>query len=230
MSMSNGKITQVRHRSWSQVWPVCGGRRIASYCFISPARPLCRHSSASSSFRKPLPPSPIAMSSSPKHPINLIRGWPAPDLLPASLLSASAQRLLADEEAYVPALEYGPDPGYRPLREGLATWLAAHYGVTPDAERIIISGGASQNVAAIMQSFSEPTVTKAVWLVTPTYHLVCDIFADAGFAGRLRAFPEDEEGVDLEALEERIERLEAEERGKPQLKVGDQFPDEVAEH
>ncbi|KAH6889118.1 pyridoxal phosphate-dependent transferase [Thelonectria olida] len=156
--------------------------------------------------------------SKPNNPINLIRGWPAPDLLPASLLSASAQRLLADPDVYVPALQYGPDPGYQPLREGLSTWLAAHYGVTADAERICITGGASQNIANILQSFTDPTVTKAVWMVAPTYHLACDIFADAGFAGRLRAFPEDEEGVDLEALEERIRQLEEDEEKKPQLK------------
>ncbi|KPM40094.1 hypothetical protein AK830_g6489 [Neonectria ditissima] len=156
------------------------------------------------------------MSDSVKPAINLIRGWPAPDLLPAELLSAAAQRILADPAVYVPALQYGPDPGYQPLRESLANWLAAHYGIAPDPDRICISGGASQNVACILQSFTDPAVTKAVWMVAPTYHLACGIFDDAGFAGRLRAFPEDEEGVNLEVLETKIRKLEDEEEKKPQ--------------
>ncbi|KAI5457191.1 pyridoxal phosphate-dependent transferase [Mariannaea sp. PMI_226] len=153
--------------------------------------------------------------SNPKSQINLIRGWPATELLPASLLSTASQRVLADPKVYVPALQYGPDPGYQPLREGLATWLAEHYGLTADAERICITGGASQNVANILQSFTDPVITKAVWMVAPTYHLVCAIFDDAGFAGRLRAFPEDEEGIDLQALESKIIALEKEEASKP---------------
>ncbi|KAK7417054.1 Valine--pyruvate aminotransferase [Neonectria punicea] len=156
------------------------------------------------------------MSDSAKPAINLIRGWPAPDLLPAVLLSAAAQRILADPAVYVPVLQYGPDPGYQPLRESLANWLAAHYGIAPDPDRICITGGASQNVACILQSFTDPAVTKAVWMVAPTYHLACGIFDDAGFAGRLRAFPEDDEGVNLEVLEAKIRKLEDEEEKKPQ--------------
>ncbi|KAH8688084.1 pyridoxal phosphate-dependent transferase [Ilyonectria robusta] len=152
----------------------------------------------------------------PKPAINFIRGWPAPELLPAPLLSAAAQRILADPAVYVPALQYGPDPGYQPLREALARWLAGHYGLAADPERICITGGASQNVACILQSFTDPAVTRAVWMVAPTYHLACGIFDDAGFAGRLRAFPEDEEGIDLEVLEAKIRKLEDEEVNEPQ--------------
>ncbi|KAH7163608.1 pyridoxal phosphate-dependent transferase [Dactylonectria estremocensis] len=150
-----------------------------------------------------------------KPSINLIRGWPAPELLPAPLLSAASRRVLANPDTFVPALQYGPDPGYQPLREALAVWLAGHYGVVPDPERICISGGASQNVACILQSFTDPAVTRAVWMVAPTYHLACGIFDDAGFAGRLRAFPEDEEGIDLELLEAKIRKLEDEEAKSP---------------
>lgn len=148
--------------------------------------------------------------------INLIRGWPAPSLLASKLLSAAAQRVLSDPAILVPALQYGPDPGYEPLREALALWLGRHYGVKPDPERICISGGASQNLACILQSFTDPSYTRAVWMIAPCYHLACDIFDDAGFKGRLRAFPEDEEGIDLEELEANIRRLEEEEKDRVQ--------------
>lgn len=151
--------------------------------------------------------------------INLMRGWPSPSLLPTKLLASAAERILSDPDIYTPTLQYGADPGYQPLREALATWLSSHYKVTRDAERICISGGASQNIARILQSFTDPTVTKAIWIVAPCYHLVCAIYDDAGFAGRLRAFPEDEEGVDLDELERRILKVEEEYKNKPSQKV-----------
>lgn len=144
----------------------------------------------------------------PKKLINLIRGWPAPELLPAHLLSAAATQVLAEPSISTPILQYGPDAGHQPLREGLAQWLARHYRVAPDPHRICITGGASQNLANILQSFTDPVCTRAIWMVAPCYHLASGIFDDAGFRGRLRATPEDEEGIDLEVLEQKIQDLE----------------------
>lgn len=47
-------------------------------------------------------------------------------------------------------------------------------------------------------------------MVSPTYFLACRIFDDAGFAGRLRAVPEDEEGIDIAFLEQQIKTSEKE--------------------
>lgn len=151
--------------------------------------------------------------------INLLRGWPSPDLLPADLLSAACQRVLADPVESVPILQYGPDPGYQPLRVSLAQWLGQHYGVEPDANRICVSGGASQNLACILQSFTDPNYTRAVWMVAPCYHLSFGIFEDSGFAGRLRAVPEDDEGLDIEELERRMIAWESAEKLKSQREV-----------
>jgi DNA-binding transcriptional MocR family regulator len=153
--------------------------------------------SASSS--SPLPPK--------KH-INLIRGWPSPSLLPNQSLLASAQVALTDPSAFIPGLQYGPDPGYLPLREEISRWLSPYYKVTPDVERICITGGASQNIACILQSFTDPGYTRAVWMVAPCYFLAGPIFEDGGFYGkngRLRGFGEDAEGPHVEG--------ESEERG-----------------
>ncbi|KAJ8100593.1 pyridoxal phosphate-dependent transferase [Lipomyces tetrasporus] len=140
--------------------------------------------------------------------INLVRGWPAPDLLPVHHLSAAAQRVLSDPSIYEPALQYGDDLGYRPLREALSDWLSTHYNVSRDPDRICISGGASQNIACILQSFTDPAYTRAIWMVAPCYHLACTIFRDAGFEGRIRGFSEDEEGIDLVELEEGIKKVD----------------------
>ncbi|KAI0006790.1 pyridoxal phosphate-dependent transferase [Xylariaceae sp. FL0662B] len=146
----------------------------------------------------------------PKRSINLLRGWPSTTLLPIEALRTASQKVLSDPALFEPGLLYGPDPGYQPLREELARWLAAFYHPHEeagdgdgdgDASRIAISGGASQSIACILQSFTDPAVTRAVWMVAPCYFLACPIFADAGFEGRMRAVPEDDEGVDLAYLE-----------------------------
>ncbi|KAK4185927.1 pyridoxal phosphate-dependent transferase [Podospora australis] len=142
--------------------------------------------------------------------INLLRGWPSPHLLPSELLRQAANRALSDPNIFVPGLQYGPDPGYQPLREELARWLARSYsssGSASDPEEICITGGASQSLAAILASFTDPGVTRAVWAAAPCYYLACPIFEDAGLgagAGRLRAVKEDGEGVDVTLLEKML--------------------------
>ena len=142
-----------------------------------------------------------------KRPINLLRGWPSPDLLPAAALRAAANKVLSDPNLFVPGLQYGPDPGYQPLRDELARWLGDFYGVPPDPSTICITGGASQNLACVLQSFTDPVYTKAIWMVAPCYFLACPIFIDSGFAGRLRAVPEDEEGINLAYLEKGLQAM-----------------------
>lgn len=146
--------------------------------------------------------------SSEKKLINLLRGWPSPHLLPAEALKAATNKVLSDPDLYVPTLQYGPDSGYQDLREELAKILSEYYSIVPDAERICITGGASQSIACILQSFTEPVYTKAVWAIAPCYYLACPIFEDSGFKGRLRAVPEDSEGVDLEYLERGLKQME----------------------
>ncbi|KAM0323530.1 hypothetical protein ACHAQA_008811 [Verticillium albo-atrum] len=142
--------------------------------------------------------------------INLLRGWPSASLLPAAALTAAAARALSDPAISVPALQYAPDPGFQPLREDLAAWLARFYGVAPDPDRICITGGASQSLANILTSFTDTGVTRAIWMVAPCYFLACPIFEDAGFGGRLKAAPEDEDGVDLAVLEKKLKELDEE--------------------
>lgn len=151
-----------------------------------------------------------------KTPINLARGWPNPRLLPvAQLRNASALAFANNPEIRTAesCLEYGPDEGYGPLRRSLAAWLTAFYGPREPvaAARICITGGASQGLAGLLLTFTDPAVTRAVWVVARTYFCACSIFDDAGFAGRMRAVPEDDEGLDVGALERGFEEMDAEE-------------------
>jgi DNA-binding transcriptional MocR family regulator len=163
----------------------------------------------------------------PKKQINLLRGWPNPALLPIPALLRASQIALSDPSISVPGLLYGPDPGYQPLREEIAQWMKRFYSVpnsegteAADADRICITGGASQNLACVLQVFSDPLKTR-VWMVAPCYYLACRIFEDAGVA--MNAVGEGKEGIDLEALERGFEKCKREE-GSVKVSWGGFFP------
>ena len=105
---------------------------------------------------------------------------------------------------------YGPDWGDQRLREALAQWLTRFY-TTPEpinTDRLTITGGASQNLACILQTFTDPVYTRNIWIIVPAYMLAFRIFADSGFGRKLRAVPEDEEGLEIGYLRASIEKSE----------------------
>ncbi|GFF24852.1 uncharacterized protein YER152C [Aspergillus udagawae] len=149
------------------------------------------------------------MSSTPC--IDLLKGSPATALLPTQRLSDAAVSALSKPEVTVTGLDYGPDEGHLPLRTHLAEWLTGYYKPSQpiQADRICITGGASQNLSSILQVFTDPSQTRYIWMPQASYHLGFRIFEDAGFYRRLRAVPEDEEGMDMEFLERALANDEA---------------------
>lgn len=145
-----------------------------------------------------------------QRPINLSRGWPHPSLHPTATLSEASKAVLHSPALSEPALGYGPDEGDPSLRAEIARWLTAFYQPREavDAGRIAISGGASQNLACVLQVFSDPVYTRNVWLVSPTYYLACGMFDDAGFGDKMRAVREDAEGIDVDFLERELRKSE----------------------
>lgn len=150
--------------------------------------------------------------------INLIRGWPSTSLLPTVAISKAAQAALDDTSIAYPGLLYGPDEGYGPLRETLATWLTEFYQTSAviEKDRLAITGGASQNMGCMLQVFTDPVYTKSVQMVAPAYMLAFRIFQDNGLANKLRAVPEDERGVNIEILRRQLQQAdEASGNGAP---------------
>ena len=161
--------------------------------------------------------------------INLQLGWPSPSLFPAEALKQGADAVLSDHDAATAALIYGPNPGAMPMRKQLARWLGTAYhhdAAAIDVSRIAVTAGASQTLANILLRFADPSYTRHVWMVEPTYFLACPVFEDCGFAGKLRGVPEDAEGIDLaflraalEAAEKAVaESLPAGEEDRPKMK------------
>lgn len=142
--------------------------------------------------------------------INLQLGWPSPSLFPAPQLLNGAGNVLQSSKKTSAALIYGPDAGYLPLREEIGKWLSATYtpSETISSDRICISNGASANLENILAKFTEPGYTRSIWMIEPSYFLACPIFTDAGFEGRLRGVPEDDEGLDVEFLRKALQEIE----------------------
>lgn len=153
------------------------------------------------------------MTTPQKPPINILRGWPHPTLLPTPLITSAAAHTLSSPSTSTPALSYGPDAGHPPARAAIASWLSESYSPASgpvSAERICITGGASQNLGNLLASYTDAERTLAVWVVAPAYFLAFGIFEDAGFGGKMRAVGEDGEGVDVGALERGMEGVERE--------------------
>ncbi|KAH8895261.1 PLP-dependent transferase [Thozetella sp. PMI_491] len=146
--------------------------------------------------------------------INLQGGWPTPRLHPIKAMQAASAEVFSS--ANIPELlKYGPEWGDASLRENIGKWLLDVYqpsAGTIGAERIIVTNGASNGLATILQKFTDPAETQAIWMVEPTYFLACPVFRDAGFVGRIRAVPEGSDGVDLDYLAQALEEISDESR------------------
>jgi len=137
--------------------------------------------------------------------IDLRKGSPAPGLLPVEILTTAFNATMSDQSTLTRCLDYGPGAGDDYVRKTMAEWLCCQYSIPrPNSERVAVTAGASQNISCILQCYTSPEITQAIYLVVPTYHLVCDIFEDHRFSGRLQAVPEDDQGVDIALLETKM--------------------------
>jgi hypothetical protein len=106
----------------------------------------------------------------------------------------------------VPALQYAPDDGPVPLREELAAFLSAFFGHSIPIDRITTTGGASQNFAVVLSTFTDPKYTRAAFVIEPTYYLACRMLDDAGL--KVHGVPDGDGGADVAELRRRMEEME----------------------
>lgn len=121
--------------------------------------------------------------------INFTRGVPANESFPIDEIRAAADAVLKTRGAAI--LQYGPSPGYLPLREWLAEWR----GVPVD--RVLTGNGSLQLIDFLCLSTIRPG--DVVFTEMPTYDRALTLFRrhGAGVVG----IPIEEDGPDLGALE-----------------------------
>ncbi|UPL03120.1 hypothetical protein LCI18_014054 [Fusarium solani-melongenae] len=142
--------------------------------------------------------------------LNLQGGWPSPRLHPVDALRASTASVFQHKQINKQLL-YGPEHGSLEFRESVGRWLFDFYAPSSgpiSGDRIIISNGASNGLATILQKFTDPRSTRGIWMIEPTYFLACPVFRDAGFCDRIRGVPEGDDGVDIAFLANALQQID----------------------
>lgn len=138
--------------------------------------------------------------------ISFAGGLPAPKCFPAEEIALAAERVLAREAARV--LQYGPTPGFPPLREFCAQ-IMQRRGAAIRPEDLIISTGSQQALYLAGKVMLDPGDT--VLVEDPTY--VGAMEAWKPIRPRFYPLPMDDDGLIIERVEEALVELEA--AGRP---------------
>lgn len=174
-----------------------------------------------------MPPAPLALSSRSERttdsPINgLIRlalenpalvslaaGLVDEESLPVEAVAEAAAEVLSVPAAGRAALQYGTVMGYAPLREKVLHRLAAADGLRPadmnlTPDDVVVTTGSQQLLALLGDILLDPG--DIVIAEAPTYFVFQNVLRGVG--ARVLAVPMDEHGLDVDALESLLRRLE----------------------
>ncbi len=133
--------------------------------------------------------------------ISLATGFPSQRFHPAQEMADLSAQVFADEGGA--ALSYLPAPGLPALREGLAD-LGRRRGFATDAAEIIVTSGAQQAIDLTARALLGPRDVVAV--ESPTF--TGSLLALRATGARVIGIPVDEDGLDVEALEQALARHE----------------------
>jgi len=135
--------------------------------------------------------------------IELTFGIPDFGLLPAEALRRACELTLA--QGRTDALPYGANAGPPELRSLVADRISRHEDRDSIADEVAITGGNSQALDQVLTRFTRSGDTVLVEL--PTYMLAMGIVRDHPLA--LEGVLTDADGIDLDALEATLGRLQA---------------------
>lgn len=122
-------------------------------------------------------------------------GLPAPELFPVEAIArAHAEVFATCGEA---ALQYSTTEGYGPLREWIRDRMALR-GLSLESDQVLITSGSQQGIDLVAKVLLDPGDTVAV--ENPSYLAALQAFG--GYQVRLAPVPGDDQGMDVDALEE----------------------------
>jgi 2-aminoadipate transaminase len=139
------------------------------------------------------------LAGSPPGVLSMTGGFPNPATFPTGLLDEIVARLLRDDAGV--ALQYAPCEGIPSVREYLLDRQEQLHGRRPELPELIVTSGGMEAIALVCQSMIDPGDTIAV--EAPTY--LGALMAFAGFEAGVQGIAMDEEGMQVELLEERLE-------------------------
>lgn len=126
-------------------------------------------------------------------------GLPAPELFPVEAIArAHAEIFSTCGEA---ALQYSTTEGYGPLREWIRNRMVQR-GLSLESDQVLITSGSQQGIDLVAKVLLDPGDTVAV--ENPSYLAALQAFG--GYQVRFAPVPGDDQGMDVDALEEVILR------------------------
>lgn len=129
--------------------------------------------------------------------LSLAGGFPHPETFPAGVVDELVARILRDDAA---ALQYTPSEGIPSLRAYLAERIGRLQGRALEPGELLVTSGGMEAIALACQAMVDPGDTIAV--EAPTY--VGALMAFAGFEAELVEIPMDGDGLQVDALAERL--------------------------
>lgn len=140
--------------------------------------------------------------------ISLAAGLVDAESLPGEEIAEAARSILSDSAAAKAALQYGTTTGYSPLREKIVSRLNALDRRAPGeayrAEDVVITTGSQQLLYLIGELLLDPG--DIVLVEAPSYFVFHGVLESLGV--RALQIPMDDEGMIIDALEDRLEQLE----------------------
>ncbi len=143
------------------------------------------------------------LAGSPPDVLSMTGGFPNPKTFPTGVLDEIVSRLLRDDPGV--ALQYTPCEGLPSVRDYLADRQEQLQGRRPEADELIVTSGGMECIALACQSLVDPGDTVVV--EAPTY--LGALMAFAGFEADVMGVAMDEDGLQVEALEEHLEHHQA---------------------
>lgn len=137
--------------------------------------------------------------------ISFAPGYPAEDQFPWQLLKEITHDLLESRDGS--ALQYGPTPGYRPLREATVELMKKRH-ITSEADHVAITNGSQQGLDLLARVLIDPG--DVVLMELPSYTGAIIAFRNAGAS--MVGVRQEADGIDLDHLDETIKTLRREGR------------------
>jgi 2-aminoadipate transaminase len=137
--------------------------------------------------------------------ISFAPGYPAPETFAWDAFREIVSELMASRDGSV--LQYGPTRGFAPLLDTIAGIMQNRH-ITVTREHLLVTTGSQQGLDLVARVLLDPGDVVLVEL--PTYVGAISAFRNAQAA--MVGVPQEEDGIDLAALDETWERLRREDR------------------
>ncbi|MFB6291269.1 MAG: PLP-dependent aminotransferase family protein [Candidatus Bipolaricaulia bacterium] len=134
--------------------------------------------------------------------ISFAGGLPKPDTFPRRGLAESAASQIRDN--YENSLQYGTTEGVEEFRLEMSSWLT-EFGLELELENIISTNSSQQALDLVCKAFLDPD--DLVFCGLPTYLGAVQAFS--AFQAKKVGVPLEEDGLDLETLENKIKEAQS---------------------